>query len=58
MAMITMWRHGGRACVIAVEGLRSYTVQVMDDATIVREQRVASADDAVRLALEWGGTSF
>jgi hypothetical protein len=54
MAMITMWRRSGRECVIAVAGLRSYTVQLLDDATLVREQHVTSADDAVLLALRWG----
>jgi len=54
MAMVTMWRRSGRECVIAVAGLRSYTVQLLDAATVVREQHVTSADDAVLLALQWG----
>jgi len=52
--MVTMWRRSGRECVIAVAGLRSYTVQLLDAATVVREQHVTSADDAVLLALQWG----
>ena len=54
MALVTMWRRFGRECVIVVAGLRSYTVQLLDAATVVREQHVTSADDAVLLALQWG----
>lgn len=53
MALITMWRHSGRECVIAVVGLRSYTVRLFDHDAIVREQQVMSADDAVQVALQW-----
>ena len=53
MALITMWRRSGRECVIAVVGLRSYTVRLLDHDAIVREQQVMSADDAVQVALQW-----
>ena len=55
MAIVTMWQHADRKCVIAVEGLCRYTVQLLtgDEATVIREQTVISADDAVHIAQRW-----
>lgn len=55
MASITMWKRGDRVCQLLVGAAREgrYTLQIRNQADVLRHERMRSADEAMLVSEIW-----
>ena len=55
MAFITLWRDGELTCelVIGLDPERPYSLRIVTRASILREEAMATADQAARVSARW-----
>jgi hypothetical protein len=55
MASITMWKRGRRVCQLVVdrEDDRPYALRIRDDVSVLRAERMHSADQAILVSQIW-----
>jgi len=55
MALITMWKRGDRVCqlLVGAEAAQRYTLRIRDNASVLRDERMKSADQAFLVSEIW-----